>query len=222
MSGDSKMKKPIICIPDIHGEADKLESVLSNAYNKWGPYEDWENLIFLGDMIDRGPKSNAVINMVRSLQEGLLNVVVLAGNHEWLCIDALTKQTADDVWLWKANGGGDKYDDETVKWMAALPLKYAMDGFFFSHAPLPLGAKEPYSKEQLIWTYEGAFRYDPVTCMSWPDKVGVCGHIHAIREGILEPRFDPEYYFLDAGCGCFSGSPLVAVNVRDKEWVRSE
>jgi hypothetical protein len=49
-------------------------------------------------------------------------------------------------------------------------------------------------------------------------KIGVCGHVHQLRNGVLEPRLYDHYIFADAGCGCMNdgSAPLVAIEVKTR------
>lgn len=64
-------------IPDIHGHAETLRALLAQIR----PSKE-DHLIFLGDYIDRGPNSKAVIDEIISLQENGHRVTPLMGNHE--------------------------------------------------------------------------------------------------------------------------------------------
>ncbi|WP_232699459.1 metallophosphoesterase family protein [Brevibacillus daliensis] len=90
--------KRILAISDIHGELAKMEEVLKKAaYNP-----DSDQLILLGDYVDRGPDSRGVIAKVRSLvQDG---AIALKGNHDEMMSKALF--IANDFWIgrWKRNG----------------------------------------------------------------------------------------------------------------------
>ena len=63
-----------IAIGDIHGCRAELEDLLS----KISPAGD-DRIIFLGDLVNRGPDSAEVLELVR----GLKNRIALLGNHEW-------------------------------------------------------------------------------------------------------------------------------------------
>lgn len=64
-------------IPDIHGESDKLEEALVNL-----PV-DFEELIFLGDYIDRGYDSKGVIDIIFDLKRKYDDkIILLLGNHD--------------------------------------------------------------------------------------------------------------------------------------------
>ncbi len=184
-----------------------------------------DKLIFLGDMIDRGIGSAAVIGAIRLLQTSYPeNVVVLGGNHEWLMIDGLTR-SRDDLDCWYYNGGlvteqsfpGQKVPDEVIKWAAALPLFHVEPGFFFSHAPIPHSATPPYKKHELVWSYPGGLSKEAAYAKAHDGAIGVCGHIHALQSGVFKPRFYDHYIYADAGCGCHRKAPLVAIEVKSRD-----
>lgn len=72
----------VYAIGDVHGCADLLAVLLERIEADDSAREPAETtLVFLGDLIDRGPDSARVLDMVVSLQ-ARLNVRLIAGNHE--------------------------------------------------------------------------------------------------------------------------------------------
>lgn len=69
-------------VGDIHGEMDALDALLETlGYNAHGEHRQGRRLVFVGDLVDRGPDSPGVVERVASLVErGLAQCV--AGNHE--------------------------------------------------------------------------------------------------------------------------------------------
>lgn len=69
-------------IGDVHGEFEVMESLLAHlGYDAHGNSADGRRLVFLGDLMDRGPDSPAVIEKVIDLvARG--NAHCLLGNHE--------------------------------------------------------------------------------------------------------------------------------------------
>lgn len=70
-------------IGDIHGELDELRALIA----KLPPLDEDDTLVFLGDYLDRGPRSEEVVRVVRAFARELgCQVVALRGNHEdaWL------------------------------------------------------------------------------------------------------------------------------------------
>lgn len=93
--------KRILAISDIHGEIDLFEQLLEKV--QYNPIND--QLILLGDYVDRGPNAKAVLDKVISLQrEG---AIVLKGNHEDMMIKALTTDEERAWKHWAVRNGGD-------------------------------------------------------------------------------------------------------------------
>jgi hypothetical protein len=71
----------VICtfVGDVHGWSDRLEGVIAQAKGE---------LIFLGDLIDRGPDSAGTVKMVRDLCEAGKARCIL-GNHEFALVRGL-------------------------------------------------------------------------------------------------------------------------------------
>lgn len=84
-------------IGDIHGCAKALRTVIE----KIDPTPA-DEIVFLGDYIDRGIDSRNVVDQVIELQSRC-NVVSLCGNHELMLL-AITGRSIDDA-LWLASGG---------------------------------------------------------------------------------------------------------------------
>lgn len=94
--------------------------------------------ISLGDMNDRGPKSNKVLEFFMNYGRAVL------GNHEHLMLDHLrgTKYYEHGLWLnW--NGGSPtmrSFDYEVPEkyllWLESLPLIIDEDNFILTHAPI--------------------------------------------------------------------------------------
>ncbi|MGP4948268.1 MULTISPECIES: metallophosphoesterase family protein [Bacillus] len=94
--------KRILVISDIHGEIEKFEQLLEEA--QYDAKKD--QLILLGDYVDRGPNARAVIERVKELKED--GALVLKGNHEDMMIKALTTDEERSWNHWVKRNGGDK------------------------------------------------------------------------------------------------------------------
>ncbi len=73
------MTNPIYAIGDIHGQLDQLEHALALIGADGGPNAE---IVFLGDLVDRGPDSRAVIERLMDGQAAGRNWHVLKGNHD--------------------------------------------------------------------------------------------------------------------------------------------
>jgi serine/threonine protein phosphatase 1 len=90
----------IYAIGDIHGCLDllkRLEAIIErDAANEPGE----KVLITLGDYVDRGPYSAAVIeHLIGMPRKGWGRTIHLAGNHEEVMLDFLDKPALDHKWL---------------------------------------------------------------------------------------------------------------------------
>ena len=80
----------VYAVGDIHGRADLLDALIAliEADDRdRGPAET--TLIFLGDIVDRGPASAAVVERLRTLAQQRGSVRFLLGNHEEIFLGAL-------------------------------------------------------------------------------------------------------------------------------------
>lgn len=71
-----------IFVGDVHGCARELDDLLAELGGV--NFQFGERLIFVGDLVDKGPDSLGVLRHVRTLQEdyGSDSVIAVAGNHE--------------------------------------------------------------------------------------------------------------------------------------------
>ncbi|MBS4191865.1 serine/threonine protein phosphatase [Bacillus sp. FJAT-49705] len=90
--------KRMLAISDIHGDLEKFEKLLELVkYDK-----DRDQLLLLGDFVDRGTHSRAVLDKVIQLRtEG---AIALIGNHEKMMIDAFLDDPMN-LKRWYYNGG---------------------------------------------------------------------------------------------------------------------
>ena len=96
----------IYAIGDIHGRYDLLRQLLNQIVEHFERSQlDFHTvrLLFLGDIIDRGPSSKEVIGLIERLVRKAGATLIL-GNHEDLMLrSAQGDQSAQDLWL--AHGG---------------------------------------------------------------------------------------------------------------------
>jgi serine/threonine protein phosphatase 1 len=91
--------KNVWFIGDIHGEIRLLDRLLDNVL-KFNP----DQLVFVGDYIDRGPYSKEVIDRILGLD---LPVSCLMGNHEMMMLNSMEDMGYGNspIELWYYNGG---------------------------------------------------------------------------------------------------------------------
>ena len=135
-------------IGDVHGCAALLDALLERIAGHAGDRP--HRLVFLGDYIDRGPDSAAVLRTVSRLNWAEPDrVVCLMGNHERMLLDAL--QTGSAAAHWMYNGGEATLDAfgardpaglprDTLDWIEALPTLHGDGAHWYVHAGLRPGA----------------------------------------------------------------------------------
>jgi hypothetical protein len=96
-----KQIKTLVCIGDIHGHLDKLESLWENLKKKMGEALEDATVVFLGDYCDKGPNTKGVIewliNLKISRKEG--TTICLSGNHDFGMASYLDCMPAETVYV---------------------------------------------------------------------------------------------------------------------------
>lgn len=176
----------VIAVGDIHGRFDLLEKFLATVK------DSGTTVIFLGDLIDRGPDDLKVLKTVSTLTQdpdswGLQSVYALQGNHEQMFLNAVKVGgwRGSNLSLWLQNGGNsDSMSSmrEYVNWLLDLPLYMTVGDTMFAHAGVFPGENPAVSiaegrTEELIWMRQPFLTYGPQFEL-WTDKLNtiVFGH----------------------------------------------
>jgi serine/threonine protein phosphatase 1 len=176
------MSRKIFAVGDIHGCYDKLAAMMQIL--PWRK-DEGDLLLFIGDYIDRGPKSREVVDfLVRLRQEGG-EFVFLKGNHEKMLLDYYIQQK--DQMLYVANGGAETIasyveggigrkafvlPEEHLEFFLSLNLYHETEDYIFVHAGLKDGIPlTEQSEEDLLWIRE-EFIY---SAYDWNKRV-IFGH----------------------------------------------
>lgn len=147
-------------VGDIHGCAEQLDRLLDLIAEHADGRE--RKLVFLGDYIDRGPDSAAVLRTVSRLQWSEPDhVVCLMGNHERMMLDGLVGE--DEALHWLASGGDatlasfgarDLVDlpRDVLDWIEALPSLHGDADRWYVHAGLRPGrSAEETDPHDCLW-----------------------------------------------------------------------
>jgi serine/threonine protein phosphatase 1 len=182
---------PVTFIGDVHGWSDRLDRLLPRTEGR---------LIFLGDLIDRGPDAPGVLDRVHNLcDQG--RAACLMGNHEWAMLRALRGPASPTHPRWSA--WPDRYGGQAVlaaygaadlpalhqrlgrhlPWLEALPwcLEGMAEGRRWIAVHAGLDPDEP-APEQLArlsrgWDEEEAnldALFSKRRALAWPDCGGAC------------------------------------------------
>jgi serine/threonine protein phosphatase 1 len=185
----------LLVFGDLHGAITPLRQVL----NRVKPRPD-DTLIFLGDYMDRGENSRAVIDRLMELEQEF-NCVFLKGNHEDMFLQAYESMgptlheeviLSEEMILWLSNGGistirdfdGDWPPERYIQWFRGLRLFYETGAYYFVHAGLQPGIPpEATSDAERMWIREPFLS----STHDWGKRV-VFGHTVQIGRPLMQPN----------------------------------
>lgn len=162
-------------IGDVHGHYDGLRRL----WDLISPDPD-DAVYFVGDLIDRGPKSAQVVDFVRRYGTGCVR-----GNHEQLLLDAFVDGSINLPTMqgWLYSGGQmtlSSYQGsvETLKadvlWLKSLPLYIDLGNVWLVHAGVnPSLSIAQQSSYELCWIRD---TFHSSTAPYFPDKQIITGH----------------------------------------------
>ena len=194
----------IYVIGDIHGCLRPLQRLLA----KIEPHRV-DEVIFIGDYIDRGPQSREVVEYLLGLP---YRCVFLLGNHEKMLLDFLA---GDDQGFFLANGGvatlqsygGDASDipPAHIRFFRSLRPMYETGGYLFAHAGIrPMVPLEKQKVDDLVWIRQEFFQF----VGRFPKPV-VFGHT-PLRQVLLAPDR------IGIDTGCVYGGKLTCLKLPDR------
>lgn len=151
-----------LVISDIHGELEMFEQLLE----KVNYHSETDQLILLGDYVDRGPDSRGVLNKVMELKEK--GAIVLRGNHDEMMVEAYdNKEKAWERWIrngylptfqsYDSNTAGKQFPDteemkKHIAFIKSLDYYHITDKYIFVHAGVdpdtPIEETDP---QILVW-----------------------------------------------------------------------
>ncbi|AIQ32263.1 metallophosphoesterase [Paenibacillus sp. FSL P4-0081] len=151
---------------DIHGDKEGLELLLRHA----GADLKRDQLVFGGDMINRGKDSAGVVKYIKELTDRHPGQVhALIGNHEEMMGDYI--KNGDKLWL--SHGGHDTlesfaraFSDQKerqahMEWAYSLPLYYADEEYVYTHAGLCTVEPLEQQSRDILWMTEYEFYRQP-------------------------------------------------------------
>lgn len=169
--------RPLYVIGDIHGRADLLAKMLDRLAAIREPDSD---LVFVGDVVDRGEDSATTLSTIKDITEDPQNAAYcLMGNHEKMLLDFLDEPTVKGA-RWLQYGGlqtlmsfglrqvterageevlmaardvfAESLPQETQTWLRELPLRFASGNVSVVHAAAdPDVPVDQQSARVLLW-----------------------------------------------------------------------
>jgi len=116
-------------VGDVHGRLDLLDQLLAKIEQDVRDRPAKKVLlIFVGDLIDRGPSSAQVVERLRTYSQSNVRTVFILGNHEEVLLRILAGD-AELITKWRWFGGTEclsSYGVDTVK-LAAMSVEEALE-----------------------------------------------------------------------------------------------
>ena len=196
-----------IAIGDIHGCCKSLKGLLEKKIR----ITKKDQIIFIGDYIDRGPDSKGVLDYLLALKEEGYKLVFIRGNHEEMLIESFSSQTYFQPWMNNGGGatlksfgisqeeylapGGNKIPEVYMDFLSSttyyIELEKCFAGFNFHD-------KRPFDDlDAMIWSRN--FDYDRGLAKG---KKVIHGHTPTTLESIRATLFDPESSLINIDAGC--------------------
>jgi len=217
------MFEPII-VGDIHGEISQLESLIKQIGPCTRPF------IFLGDYINRGPDSKAVIDFLIRFTEDGNKTIFLCGNHEWALLEYLEHGEFDKF---ASLGGlrtlssylpegqtGDLRDAmierlpiSHVRFFKRLLPFFENDTMVCSHSGVPQDRPDERNfRDLVLGTHLELF-----SKQHKGGKLNICGHYPQTN---LKPFYKANFICLDTGCGTLPDGILTALFVPEMQYLQ--
>lgn len=158
----------------IIGDVHACYFTLTELLKIWQPEN--ENLIFVGDLVNKGKYSEKVVEKVMQLQQNYPNqIIVIKGNHELIYLKKAYKH---------------HISNEIISWIEQLPLYWENESFLVSHAGISHKIKFPEEMDESQISHRKALQNI--------GKRQFLGH-NVVDEPLYDLKNDA--WYLDTGAG---------------------
>ena len=205
-------------IPDVHGCLMTLRALVEDLIE----LRKDDELIFLGDVIDRGPSSKGVIDYIMQLRDNGINVSVIRGNHEEYMAKVYREDQAkrglrrmlglktSSYREWMMHGGSETMisyradsvsdiPEKYIEWIESLDYYMNRKNFLIVHAGFNFELDDIFSDTQsMMWIRE--YKIDPA-------KLGnrkiIHGHVPVTLDFINQCIVSDSFHFIDLDNGVY-------------------
>ena len=169
---------------DIHGNGPAFDAVLADI-EQIGV----DRSICLGDIVGYGADAKACLDRVRAM-----NIVVVAGNHDWAVCDRLDASWFNPYALAAIEWTRSQLSDDDIAWLAALEPAQVVGDLTVAHATV----HDPSRFDYMTNSYDA---YESFQVMS--TDIGFVGHSHV-----------PIAFFFDGTTVTYSRETSIAIDDR--------
>lgn len=194
------MTNRLFAVGDIHGCFKQLQILIEDKIC----LKKEDQLILIGDYIDRGTQSKEVIDFIIDLQNRGYNIVALLGNHEAMLLDAYFNESKFSLWI--MNGGEETLSSFKIKnlkdlgsvylnFFKSLIYYHQSDQYLFVHAGF--NDEKPFVDQYyMLWKSKKSYEHPLLI-----DKTIVHGHspvsLSYLEESVLAKK---QVLAVDTGC----------------------
>jgi serine/threonine protein phosphatase 1 len=218
----------VYAIGDIHGRLDLLDDLLGQIGRDDATRPNaTTSLVFLGDLVDRGPDSRGVIERLMALRGGRYGTYFLLGNHEEVFLKAVMGDVKSTRFLTRIGGRetiasygvtseeynaldfdelaallGERVPRDHVAFLQSLDDWIAVGDYLFVHAGIRPGvATEEQVGSDLRW-----IRDDFLSYRDGHDKMVIHGHN-------ITPEVDLKRNRIGIDTGAYASGKLTAIGL---------
>lgn len=198
----------LYAIGDIHGCNRSFQALLQKI-----DLQQDDELVLIGDYMDRGPDSKGVLDTIFALRQAGHTVHCLRGNHEQIFLDALTTNHHALQLFLRAGGKSTlksfdailpgEIDAYYLDFINNLPYYVELGRFIFVHGGLNFSLDDPLlDQESMLWE---RYWYDHIDYEWLGDRYIIHGHTpieHRVHKGMLAlaKNGSDRAINLDTGC----------------------
>ncbi len=193
-------------IGDIHGCLNTFKTILKQIN-----YSKGDELILLGDYVDRGPDSKGVFDFIFEMLDDGHNVVCLRGNHEQILLNSMTDNEVKKGWF--RHGGvqtlmsfeaddAENIPKKYLDFMLNLPYYHESGDYIFVHGGLNFKKKDPFEDQYgMMWE---RYWYDKIKYKWLRNRIIVHGHTPTAKDEIEDMgKLVLKNQYINLDCGCF-------------------
>ena len=193
-------------IGDIHGCLKTFQAILKQIN-----YSKGDELILLGDYVDRGPDTKGVFDFIFEMLEDGHNVVCWRGNHEQILLNAVTDSEIKKGWF--RHGGvqtlmsfeaenAENIPKKYLDFMHNLPHYHESGDYILVHGGLNFKYMNPLEDEYgMMWE---RYWYEKVNYKWLGKRIIVHGHTPTAKDEIEDMgKLVLHNQYINLDCGCY-------------------